>query len=790
MTEKGVTIERSPSGLGMGMFSPHLGGGGSWDQQQNAIITKITPSNAPAARINTDNQEKEKRRKKSGEKSNVGRSCGCGGWIRAGQLEHDLAELKTTHNALLAGLHVQIESLKQKNRDLTFQLLMGPYAGGVKTDVPLSPESDEAISPKNDVPSKPVDSNKAKKETISSTSLQSSTSPVTSSLTKNAAVIVEKEEPKLEKVSEENLTNGDATVVRRKLRGRSGRGDPRLVRSLDLEILEEEAHHTRILLEEERAKNKYLTTLVDDLKSGLKEEEEDMEEEQEEECEEEVMSGEDQELEEEKGEALGTPYERTESSSQTVEEDHDVHCDPSSPSPPSLPPPSHPPPPPPPLTPRRRRSSGPPAPLPLKSPSTVLLGQNAAGVPASTTAARRSPKRRATLHESPGKIQREAMQVLETASDNSTNTTSTLSTTTITTTTTTTTTTAPPLSNNVRVVAPPHLPPPRPPPRQPPRTVPLPPSSPRGPKNSSSPHARHINRLAGAASPPRGQHQLDDPANAARPQLQTDRQAPRFPPLRQQYQPRPPAAQGASPARRVVMNGDRSSERDGWGTTTTTTLPSITAAPRYQVEQPQPQQQQQQQQSQQQQQQQHRGRGRQYGRGRTRQRQHQQQHERQDTKGAVNGELPVHQTQSRGGEGQRPPSLTRGTGGARNQYHSQRDDSRGRSEAMAQPGPSGRDSSQGNRGGRHGRDGSVGDGGGSSTSNNHPSTATSSSALADQKRGLQNAAQEQEGRPENRQKRNGRGHRRAGRGRPRKDKHNVSAEVSEGGGGGEHHHHQ
>ncbi|XP_068248501.1 uncharacterized protein [Palaemon carinicauda] len=642
MTEKGVTIERSPSGLGMGMFSPHLGGGGSWDQQQNAIITKITPSNAPAARINTDNQEKEKRRKKSGEKSNVGRSCGCGGWIRAGQLEHDLAELKTTHNALLAGLHVQIESLKQKNRDLTFQLLMGPYAGGVKTDVPLSPESDEAISPKNDVPSKPVDSNKAKKETISSTSLQSSTSPVTSSLTKNAAVIVEKEEPKLEKVSEENLTNGDATVVRRKLRGRSGRGDPRLVRSLDLEILEEEAHHTRILLEEERAKNKYLTTLVDDLKSGLKEEEEDMEEEQEEECEEEVMSGEDQELEEEKGEALGTPYERTESSSQTVEEDHDVHCDPSSPSPPSLPPPSHPPPPPPPLTPRRRRSSGPPAPLPLKSPSTVLLGQNAAGVPASTTAARRSPKRRATLHESPGKIQREAM----------------------------------------------------------------------------------------------------------------------------------------------------SSERDGWGTTTTTTLPSITAAPRYQVEQPQPQQQQQQQQSQQQQQQQHRGRGRQYGRGRTRQRQHQQQHERQDTKGAVNGELPVHQTQSRGGEGQRPPSLTRGTGGARNQYHSQRDDSRGRSEAMAQPGPSGRDSSQGNRGGRHGRDGSVGDGGGSSTSNNHPSTATSSSALADQKRGLQNAAQEQEGRPENRQKRNGRGHRRAGRGRPRKDKHNVSAEVSEGGGGGEHHHHQ
>lgn len=53
---------------------------------------------------------------------------------------------------------------------------------------------------------------------------------------------------------------------RRPLPGRSGRGDPRLVRSLDLELLEEEAGHTRRLLEEERAKNKYLTTLVEDLK--------------------------------------------------------------------------------------------------------------------------------------------------------------------------------------------------------------------------------------------------------------------------------------------------------------------------------------------------------------------------------------------------------------------------------------------------------------------------------------------------------------------------------------------
>lgn len=53
---------------------------------------------------------------------------------------------------------------------------------------------------------------------------------------------------------------------RRPYPGRSGRGDPRLVRSLDLELLEEEAIHSRRLLEEERAKNKYLTTLIEDLK--------------------------------------------------------------------------------------------------------------------------------------------------------------------------------------------------------------------------------------------------------------------------------------------------------------------------------------------------------------------------------------------------------------------------------------------------------------------------------------------------------------------------------------------
>lgn len=47
---------------------------------------------------------------------NQNRNCGCGGWAHAVQLEHDLTELKASHENLLAGLHQQIESLKQKNR--------------------------------------------------------------------------------------------------------------------------------------------------------------------------------------------------------------------------------------------------------------------------------------------------------------------------------------------------------------------------------------------------------------------------------------------------------------------------------------------------------------------------------------------------------------------------------------------------------------------------------------------------------------------------------------------------
>lgn len=71
MTEKGLTMERSPSsGLGVGVFSPHIGGGGgAWDQQQNAIITKIasTPSNRRSTA--TDNQERERRRRRSADKN-------------------------------------------------------------------------------------------------------------------------------------------------------------------------------------------------------------------------------------------------------------------------------------------------------------------------------------------------------------------------------------------------------------------------------------------------------------------------------------------------------------------------------------------------------------------------------------------------------------------------------------------------------------------------------------------------------------------------------------------------
>ncbi|KAK7083209.1 hypothetical protein SK128_011725 [Halocaridina rubra] len=363
MTEKGVTIERSPSGgIGMGMFSAHLGGGGTsnWDQQQNTIITKITQT--PAARIgpSSDNQDKEnKRRKKSGDKNNTsGRNCACGGWIRAGQLEHDLAELGTTHRALLVGLHSQVETLKQKNRDLTFQLLMGPYAGGMKAEVPLSPESDEAISPKNEAPSKSESNNKTRRD---STSTTSSASTASSGPSSNAAkeTKLEKEEAKLQQLPEE-ATSGDVEVVRRKLRGRSGRGDPRLVRSLDLEILEEEANHTRVLLEEEKAKNKYLTTLVEDLKSAM--------------------------VEDEVPQTTTSVY--SESSSQTEEECCFTNLP--SPPPPSYPPPpyplsvSYPPPPPlhrppplpPPLLPRRGRKIPIPKVLSVSPISSFSMGSS------------------------------------------------------------------------------------------------------------------------------------------------------------------------------------------------------------------------------------------------------------------------------------------------------------------------------------------------------------------------------------------------------------------------------
>lgn len=50
----------------------------------------------------------------------------------------------------------------------------------------------------------------------------------------------------------------------RKPKGKST--DPRHARSLDLEIMEEEAEELTKELEEERAKNKYLTALVEDLK--------------------------------------------------------------------------------------------------------------------------------------------------------------------------------------------------------------------------------------------------------------------------------------------------------------------------------------------------------------------------------------------------------------------------------------------------------------------------------------------------------------------------------------------
>ncbi|KAG7154553.1 putative Coiled-coil domain of unknown function-containing protein [Homarus americanus] len=270
MTDKGVTIERSPSGLGMGVFSPHLGGGGgsTWEQQQSTIITKLaqTPS---STRINLpdNNFDKERRNRRTDEKNNVNRSCGCGGWARVVQLEHDLAELTVTHQNLLAGLHLQVDTLKQKNRDLTFQLLMGPTASQVKPEFPFSPESDEATSPKkNKLRGNTAATAAPKNDALTTTTTTigtNTTSNTTASTTTNNDTTVKV--PLSLQSPPGGLTNGDI-VIRRSLKGRSGRGDPRLVRSLDLELLEEEAHHTRRLLEEERAKNKYLTTLIEDLK--------------------------------------------------------------------------------------------------------------------------------------------------------------------------------------------------------------------------------------------------------------------------------------------------------------------------------------------------------------------------------------------------------------------------------------------------------------------------------------------------------------------------------------------
>ncbi|XP_045135936.1 mastermind-like protein 2 isoform X2 [Portunus trituberculatus] len=269
MTDKGVTIERSPSGLGIGgvVFSPHLAssGGTAWDQQQqqqqNALITKLAATPPNRLNRNTDSLEKERRNRKLDDKSSVNRSCGCGGWARAVQLEHDLAELKITHGNLLTGLHQQIDALKQKNRDLTFQLLMGPYASQVKQDIPFSPESDEASSPKNEKPAE-IEASKQNVPPAAPTLTVPATG-ATTTLTDTS------EAPAKTLPSPQPFINGDF-VVRRSLRGRSGRGDPRLVRSLDLELLEEAADHTRRLLEEERAKNKYLNTLVEDLKRLLR----------------------------------------------------------------------------------------------------------------------------------------------------------------------------------------------------------------------------------------------------------------------------------------------------------------------------------------------------------------------------------------------------------------------------------------------------------------------------------------------------------------------------------------
>ena len=80
MTDKGVTIERSPSGLGIGgvVFSPHLAssGGTAWEQQQqqqqqNALITKLAATPPNRLSRNTETLEKERRNRKLDDKSSV-----------------------------------------------------------------------------------------------------------------------------------------------------------------------------------------------------------------------------------------------------------------------------------------------------------------------------------------------------------------------------------------------------------------------------------------------------------------------------------------------------------------------------------------------------------------------------------------------------------------------------------------------------------------------------------------------------------------------------------------------
>ncbi|CAL4124989.1 unnamed protein product [Meganyctiphanes norvegica] len=70
----------------------------------------------------------------------------------------------------------------------------------------------------------------------------------------------------LRPLQEENMV-----VIKRASRGRAAKGDPRLVRSLDLELLEIEADEVRRQLEEEKSKNKYLSNLIDDLKRQVSE---------------------------------------------------------------------------------------------------------------------------------------------------------------------------------------------------------------------------------------------------------------------------------------------------------------------------------------------------------------------------------------------------------------------------------------------------------------------------------------------------------------------------------------